>query len=62
MKPLTIFLLTCVLLLAAMPVSPIETAQPDAPYIQYYSPDHKAFIIERADGTDSRLFGGEWIK
>ncbi|MCI0713444.1 MAG: hypothetical protein L0154_25025 [Chloroflexi bacterium] len=61
MKRLTIVLLICVLLLAAMPLSPIETAQSDAPYIQYYSPSHDAFIIEGADGTDSRLFGGEWI-
>jgi hypothetical protein len=61
MKHLPIFLITFTLLLTAIPLSPIETARSDAPYIQYYSPRHDAFIIERANGTDSRLFGKKWI-
>jgi hypothetical protein len=29
----------------------------DAPYIYYYSSEHDAFVIERADGTDTHLLG-----
>lgn len=33
------------------------SAQSDAPYLYYYHPDLNAWVIERADGTDSRLLG-----
>ncbi|HML22686.1 MAG TPA: hypothetical protein PKD09_13620 [Aggregatilinea sp.] len=29
----------------------------DVPYIYYYSSEHDAFVIERADGTDTHLLG-----
>ncbi|HML22848.1 MAG TPA: hypothetical protein PKD09_14450, partial [Aggregatilinea sp.] len=51
----------CVLLvcgvLAAGPVAAQGDSESDAPYIYYYSSDHNAFVIERADGTDTRLLG-----
>jgi hypothetical protein len=34
----------------------------DAPYLYYYSDDLMAFVIERADGTDSRVFGDGLMK
>lgn len=57
MKRLLLILLICITL---MPVLPASTAQPpgsDAPYLYYYSERLNAFVIERADGTDSRIFG-----
>lgn len=33
----------------------------DAPYIYYYSNRYEAFVIERADGTDRRIFGENLI-
>jgi hypothetical protein len=51
----------CVLLvcgaLAAGPVAAQGDGDSDAPYIYYYSYAHNAFVIERADGTDTRLLG-----
>jgi WD40 repeat protein len=42
-----------------LPARSTITAQEDelAPYLYYYSSHYNAFVIERADGTDSRLFG-----
>jgi WD40 repeat protein len=51
----------CVLLvcgaLAVGPVAAQGDGDSDAPYIYYYSYAHNAFVIERADGTDTRLLG-----
>lgn len=33
----------------------IAFAQDENPYIYYYSDEHQAFVIERADGTDTRV-------
>lgn len=33
------------------------SSESDAPYLYYYSDYHNAFVIERADGTDTRLLG-----
>lgn len=35
----------------------MTTAQDDSPYVYYASDEHNAFIVERADGTDTRIFG-----
>jgi Tol biopolymer transport system component len=43
-------------LLVALVFSLTTQAQTDIPYIYYYSADRSAFIIERADGADSRIF------
>ncbi|MCI0713626.1 MAG: hypothetical protein L0154_25945 [Chloroflexi bacterium] len=61
MKHLFILLLICAVL---MPTLPASTAQPpasDAPYIYYYSERLNAFVIERADGTDSRVFAEGFV-
>jgi hypothetical protein len=34
-----------------------DTSASDAPYIFYYSAALNGFVIERADGTDSRIIG-----
>ena len=51
----------CVLLvcgtLAVGPVAAQGDGDSDTPYIYYYSYAHNAFVIERADGTDTRLLG-----
>lgn len=38
-------------------VSPCQAQEPANPYIYYYSDTFNAFIIERADGTDTRVLG-----
>lgn len=48
----------CVALLAAVFATASVSAQSDrAPYLYYFSPDLNAFVIERADGSQSRLIG-----
>lgn len=43
----------CCLLLLGLPA----TAQDDPPYIYYYSGTLNGIVVERADGTDSRILG-----
>ncbi|HML22685.1 MAG TPA: WD40 repeat domain-containing protein [Aggregatilinea sp.] len=43
--------------LAAGQVRAQGDGESDAPYIYYYSNVHNAFVIERADGTDTHLLG-----
>ncbi|MCI0711872.1 MAG: hypothetical protein L0154_17075 [Chloroflexi bacterium] len=53
-------LLVIVLVLLVIPISqPVLSGfnDSDAPYIQYYSDYLNAFVIERADGSDSRVLG-----
>ncbi len=53
-------LLTIGLLVALLPFStavPARGQSSNAPYIYYYSDEINAFIIERADGTDTRILG-----
>ena len=38
-------------------VSPASSQPEPAPYLYYFSEERHAFIIERADGTESRLLG-----
>src|SRR5436190_2221405 len=45
----------CLFLFAFGSPNRLYSAHPDAPYIYYYSPSKQAFIIERADGQDSRV-------
>lgn len=40
-----------------MPI-PVQGQEAPAPYLYYYSAVHRGFVIERADGTDSRLLAG----
>jgi hypothetical protein len=47
---------TAIFLILAIVFSFSTQAQSDIPYIYYYSVDQSAFIIERADGADSRVF------
>jgi WD40 repeat protein len=55
------FLLLLILCAILLPSRSTITAQENelAPYLYYYSSEYNAFVIERADGTDSRLFGDE---
>jgi hypothetical protein len=39
------------------PFTHAEQALSDAPYLYYYSNEVRAIIVERADGTDSRILG-----
>jgi len=48
------FLLGWLVLVFAFPNQGIEESPP---YLYYYSPVENAFIIERADGSDPRIFG-----
>jgi WD40 repeat protein len=57
-------LIIVVLILVVLLPRQLITAQPpdsDAPYLYYYSERLNAFVIERADGTDSRLFGQDTL-
>ncbi len=45
------------LFLSALVCNSIASAQDEPPYIYYYSPELNAMIVERADGTDTRVFG-----
>ncbi len=64
MKRSTLIILTLILLFPLIPHD-LSTAQSqpesDAPYIYYYSDLLNAFVIERADGTDSRTLGDDLI-
>ncbi len=52
------FLLLVLCFLPLFPASAQETDTPsDTPYLYWYNDYLNAFIIERADGTDSRIFG-----
>jgi hypothetical protein len=57
MKRVLIMLMACVILIPALPASTAQPPASDAPYMYYYAPRLNAYVIERADGTDSRLFG-----
>src|SRR5579864_2788173 len=46
-----------VLLLPFSTFAPAHGQSSAAPYIYYYSDEINAFIIERADGTDTRILG-----
>src|SRR5690606_33237690 len=56
--PMRLFagILACVLALL-MTVSPASSQSEAAPYLYYFSEERHAFVIECADGTDSRLLG-----
>src|SRR5258708_2808839 len=47
------------LLLSFTPLrfTPVQAQGADNPYIYYYSGDLNAFVIEHADGTDTRVLG-----
>ncbi|MCQ3930137.1 MAG: hypothetical protein DPW16_06725 [Chloroflexi bacterium] len=45
----------CAILLILANQSPIAEGQSNAPFIYYYSPSQKAFVIERADGSENRI-------
>ncbi|HYO88064.1 MAG TPA: hypothetical protein VER79_05415 [Candidatus Limnocylindrales bacterium] len=49
--------LLILLLLNAFVCNSVTFAQDQLPYIYYYSPELNAMIVERADGTDTRVFG-----
>ena len=53
---LFIGILSCVLTLL-LTVSPASSQPEPAPYLYYFSEERHAFVVERADGTDSRLLG-----
>ena len=53
-------LFACVLtsvLALLLAISPASSQPEPAPYLYYFSEERHAFVIERADGTDSRLLG-----
>ena len=53
-----LLMIVCLMLSLTLTVSAQDTVQTnDAPYIYYYSDALNGFIIERADGTDSRIIG-----
>lgn len=59
-RKISLLTLCLVFLLTALPSSQLsaqDNSASDAPYIYYYSDWLNAFVIERADGSDSRLFG-----
>ncbi|MBZ0319743.1 MAG: hypothetical protein K8L91_25260 [Anaerolineae bacterium] len=45
----------CIVLVILANQSPIAEGQSNAPFIYYYSANQKAFVIERADGSESRV-------
>lgn len=47
--------LLILLFLSAIVWCSIAVAQDENPYIYYYSEQHQSFVVERADGTDTRL-------
>jgi hypothetical protein len=49
------------LVLLLLIISPLSAAQPEPPYLYYYSRMLGGIIIERADGTDSRIIGQDVI-
>jgi hypothetical protein len=55
MKSLRLFPLLLLVIALGLPAP--SRAQSDAPYIYYYSDLLKAWVIERADGTDGRVIG-----
>jgi hypothetical protein len=58
------FLPLCILIFSVFPASSgAATAQPTSnPYIFYFSIDQQDFIIERADGSDSRTLGASALR
>jgi hypothetical protein len=50
-------LLGLILLFPSLPIS----AQNDAPYLYYFDPDQRAFIVEQADGRDRHLLAEEMM-
>jgi hypothetical protein len=55
MKRLFLFLWLCLLIVS--PTLAQDTAQDQIPYIYYYSTPLNGIVIERADGSDSRIIG-----
>jgi hypothetical protein len=51
------YLWLCLLIIGFLPTHAQEPSQSDAPYLYYYSDIVNGFVIERADGTDSRVLG-----
>lgn len=45
------------LVLLPSPSIAAQSSDNNAPFIYYWAEEHRAFVIERADGTDSTLFG-----
>lgn len=54
MRRLILILIVC---LSVIPTAAQDETSSDAPYIYWYNDYLNAFVIERADGTDSRIFG-----
>jgi WD40 repeat protein len=56
--------LICLIVLGSVALSPIHARQAtsDAPYLYYFSDVLNAFVIERADGTDTRILGKDVMK
>lgn len=59
MKRSMIFFLLCMMSVVMVPAHHVEpaTAASDAPYIYFYSDILNAFVVERADGTNSHVLG-----
>lgn len=59
-RKIALLLCLCLVMFTGVPVTFTQaqsSSSSTAPYFYYFSQDHNAFIIERADGTDSRVFG-----
>ncbi|MHB8628812.1 MAG: WD40 repeat domain-containing protein [Aggregatilineales bacterium] len=50
-------LLACFVVGLGMYRPAVEVQGSTAPYLYYFDYDHTSFVVERADGTDSRLLG-----
>ena len=60
MRHILIFIFLISLTIGSWSTTSVAQDEPpsnDAPYLYYYSIEHQAFVIERADGTDRRLIG-----
>lgn len=54
--------IVCWLVLVLVLVAPTAAQEEAAPYVMYYADAERGFIIERADGTEARYFGGGLIE
>ena len=64
LRKFLLLILGLMLFLSALPSAELSAQgdiPSDAPYIYYYSDWLDSFVIERADGSDSRLFGAGLI-
>ncbi len=58
LKKLALLIVICLIPIASpVPSKTMAQSEQQIPYLYYFSPDYQAFIIERADGVDSRLLG-----